>query len=194
MKYLEKVMLSDEFGLLEKASDGEKLSTEWALFQTQFNLPLNKTSMLALVIDIMKDKTAVQRRLKFQTMLESHLDTLDTKHGLDQLMSSNDELLRENTIKILFAMTKMMLANAELELESLLESNKGDPDVLRKVAGDGLSALNNVIRFQHILWRPNKGEDWSLPTVSLEVSIYHRLTCQYFCILLSVSLFIPLAF
>lgn len=177
MSYLEKVVASDELELLKRRTDDDTPSTEWTLFQTQFNLPLNKTSLLALVVDIVKHKTFSQRE-KLRGMLKIHLDALDNKHGLDQIMSANEETLREHAMKILFACYRSRLESAEIDLESMIESNKNDSDSLRKVIGDGLSALNTIIRFQHVLWRPNRGSDWSLPAASLEtLDILSRAMC-----------------
>lgn len=167
MSYLEKCMKSDELGLIEN-ENSESSNDAWALFQSQFNLPLNKTSLLSLVVDIMKNKTTTQRQ-KLREMLKLHLRSLDSKHGLDQIMSSTDKLIKANTMKILFASLKMLLERAEINLESLIESNKSDSDGLHQVVDDALLALSTVIRFQHILWRPNRGSDWSLPKTTREV-------------------------
>ena len=176
LSYLEKVLASDELELFKRRAD-EAPTTEWTLFQTQFNLPLNKTSLLALIVDIVKTKTFSQRE-KLCDLLKTHLDTLDNKHGLDQIMSANEELLREHAMRILFAAEKYRLERTEIDLESIIESNKKDSESLRKVVSNGLSTLNTVIRFQHVLWRPNRGFDWSLPTASLEtLEILSRAMC-----------------
>ena len=171
LSYLEKVMMTDELELFQKGADvGFNHDAPWILFQTQFSLPLNKTSLLALVADMVKSKARVNfwARRVF-SILKSHLKAIDVKYGLDQLMSSNDELLRTNVLKILFAGTRMLIESAELDLEALIESGKNDSDKLRRVVGDGISSLNIVIRFQHVLWCPIIGTDWSLPPTSLEV-------------------------
>jgi hypothetical protein len=159
--------MTDELTLFDK--DDDDFASEWALFQAQFNLPLNKTSLLALVSDIVKNKSFMQRQ-KFHRLLKSHLDTLDTEYGLDQILSSKDELLQANTLSIFFDSTKMLIERAELDLETLIESNKSDSEVFRTIIDRGHFVLDQVIRFQHILWRPNRGKDWSLPPTSLEVS------------------------
>ena len=168
MSYLKKVMSAKALKLLESEA-GERAADEWMHFQTQFNLQMNKTSLLALVTDIAKQKSVGLRR-QLQQLLKLHLDALDSKHGLDQIVSSNNPTLRTNALKILLCNAKMLIENAELDLESLIQSNKSDLDGFRKVVGDGISVLNTVIRFAHVLWRPNRGSDWSLPFKSLEVS------------------------
>eukprot|EP00804_Cyclotella_cryptica_P030618 CCRYP_015660-RB/>CCRYP_015660-RB protein AED:0.34 eAED:0.34 QI:350/1/1/1/0.8/0.66/6/1929/1583 len=170
LSYLERVMMTDELELFQTGADiGFQHDVPWMLFQTQFSLPLNKTSLLALVADMVKSKARVSfwARRVF-SLLKSHLKAIDVKYGLDQLMSSNDELLRTNVLKILFAGTKMLIESAELDLEALVESGKNDSEKLRRVVGDGISALNIVIRFQHVLWCPIIGTDCSLPPASLE--------------------------
>lgn len=169
MNYLKKVILSKELNLLEtEASVG--VADDWTHFQTQFNLSMNKTALLALVTDITKNKPNCIRR-QLQQLLKLHLDALDAKHGLDQIVSSNNPTLRDNALKILLCNAKMLMENAELDLESLNQSNKSDLIQLRNVVGDGISVLNTIIRFAHVLWRPNRGLDWSLPIKSLEVSM-----------------------
>lgn len=190
MSYLEKCMKSDELGLIEN-ENSESSNDAWALFQSQFNLPLNKTSLLSLVVDIMKKKATTQRQ-KLREMLKLHLSSLDSKHGLDQIMSSTDKLIKANTMKILFASLKMLLERAEINLESLIESNKSDSDGLHQVVDDALLALSTVIRFQHILWRPNRGSDWSLPKTTLEVRTVHGPIIPYQLQLNDVSRVRPL--
>jgi hypothetical protein len=167
MSYIEKVMTSDELGLVD--SDVSKDSSKWELFRTQFNLGLNKTSFLALVVDSVKTKTIAQRH-KLEEMLKLHLGTLDRKYGLDQIVSSTDKRLKADALKILFASLNMMIESAEVDLESLTESNKSDPEGLQKVVDRAIAVLNTIIRFQHVFWRPNRGTDSSLPPASLEVS------------------------
>lgn len=167
MSYIEKVMTSDELGLVD--SDVSKDSSKWELFRTQFNLGLNKTSFLALVVDSVKTKTIAQSH-KLEEMLKLHLGTLDKKYGLDQIVSSTDKRLKADALKILFASLNMMIESAEVDLESLTESNKSDPEGLEKVVHRAIAVLNTIIRFQHVFWRPNRGTDSSLPPASLEVS------------------------
>ena len=176
LNYLENVIFSNELVSFDEdnkitSDDGIGTDSEWITFKRNLTSPVSKTSILAYVADLVKNVT--KERYWFHRVFRifrSHLKVIDSEQGLDEVVSSPNELLRSNTLKILFAATKMMVDCARVTMASLSETDKNEAETIHGVMTDAVYTLKIIMRFQHIMWNP-KLSDWSLPPKSIDVSM-----------------------
>ena len=176
LSFLENVIMSRELDSFDKegsnhVGEGSDYDPKWAAFRDTLTSTVSKTSMLASVADMVqrevKDSVWLHRIL---TIFKAHIKVLDIGHGLDELVCSQDEALRCNTLKILFAATKMIVDCARVDLLSSQETGNNEDDVVQQVIADAVYALKIITRFQHVMW--NLGSlDCAFPPTSIIVSI-----------------------
>jgi hypothetical protein len=168
---LEHTLRSNQLDMFDKEESPnlEGLGDEhnWIAFKKQFASPLGKTSMVAIIADVVKDRPIGLSSRRILGIFRSHLKSIDYNDGLDDLLSSPNVPLRANLLKILLAAAKLMIRCDALEIKKLNEPGVNEADVVKSVVADVLQTLTTLTRFQHVMWNPNSF-DWSLTGVSVE--------------------------
>lgn len=179
LNYVDKLLLSNEIDLFNNDNSNRDASIviddlRWAAFSKQFNAPVNKSSMLACIADIVKDNGKDQSRSnRVLRMFRKHLMQIDSNQGrnkgLDDALASSNELNRDHILRILLTALKLMVDCAKADLAILSdEPSKEDIKIIEKAVSDSVYTLEMMLRFQ--LWNPSYS-DWSLPQTSMDVSI-----------------------
>jgi len=168
---LENTLRSNQLDMFDEEEitneEGRGEEHNWIAFKKQFASPLGKTSMVAIIADVVKDRPIGLSSRRILDILRSHLKAIDYNDGLDDLLSSPNSLLRANLLKILLSAAKLMIQCDTQEMKKLNEPGVNDAEVAKSVVADVLQTLTTLTRFQHVMWIPNS-LDWSLEGVSIE--------------------------
>lgn len=169
---LENTLLSNQLEVFDEGKgpieEGIGDEHNWIAFRKQFASPLGKTSMIAIIADVMKDKPPGLSSRRILGIFSSHLKFIDYNDGLDDLLSGPNCLIRASLLKILIAAAKLMIRCDVLEMEKLNEPGINEVEVAKSIATDVSQTLTTLTRFQHVMWNPNS-LDWSLKGVSIEM-------------------------
>lgn len=168
---LESTLRSNQLNLVdeEQSSNEEGLGDEhnWAAFKKHFASPLSKTSMVAIIADVVKDSPPGMSSRRILGIFKSHLKLIDHNDGLDDILSGANGLFRTNLLDILLATTKLTTRCDALEMKKLYQPGVNEAKVAKTIVADVVQTLTTLTRFQHIMWNPNSF-DWSLKGVSVE--------------------------
>ncbi len=151
----------------------------WIIFQESLIAPVNKLSLLASVADVIhndvKNDFWIPRLL---AIFRHFLRDLDKNHGVDKILNSRGEVTRKNAVKLVYAVTELIVNCAKSDLTSSIETGTDDDKVAQQVVTDIVYAFKIIARFEDVFWNPNES-DWSLPNSSMKVRthvfsiIYH---------------------
>ena len=172
LNHVEQVIMSNELDLFGTSKQDTSIARDhqWETFSNSFKAPINKSSLLASIADLVTENASYHMRGIFR----KYLNVIDSGHGrkqgLDDALSSPNELDRANTLKIFLAALKLMVHCARVDLTTLDEPGTDRVKSIDKSVADSIFALMMMLRFQHILWTPCHS-DWSLPQSSTDVSL-----------------------
>lgn len=170
---LESTLQSNQLNLFDEkqSSNEEGLGDEdnWTAFKKHFASPLSKTSMVAIIADVVKDSLPApgMSSRRILGIFKSHLKLIDHNDGLDDILSGPNGQLRTNLLDILLATTKLTTRCDALEMKKLYQPGVNEAKVAKTIVADVVQTLTTLTRFQHIMWNPNSF-DWSLKGVSVE--------------------------
>lgn len=171
---LEKAIHSTE---LEPWSEENSASTNkyptderrWILFQESLLAPVNKLSLLASVADMIQNDVKSDFWIpRLLDIFRHFLKNFDKNHGVDKILSGRCEVTRNNAVKLLYAVTELIISNAKSNLVSSIETGTDEDKVAQQVVTDIVYAFKIIVRFEEVFWNPNES-DWSLPNSSMKV-------------------------
>ena len=170
LNHLESILQSNQLEMFDEEDkpneEGQGDEHNWIAFRKQFASPLGKTSMVAIIADVIKESPPGLSSRRILGIFSSYLKTIDHNDGLDDILSGPDSLLRANLLKILLASAKLTMRCDALEIKKLYQPGVNEAEVAKSVVADVVQTLTTLTRFQHVMWNPNNFG--SLKGVSVE--------------------------
>jgi len=140
----------------------------WIIFQESLIAPVNKLSLLASVADMIQNDVKNDFWIpRLLDIFRHFLKDLDKNHGVDKILSGRCEVTRNNAVKLLYAVTELIISNAKSDLISSIETGIDEDKVAQQVVTDIVYAFKIIVRFEEVFWNPNES-DWSLPNSSMK--------------------------
>lgn len=175
---LEQVILSSDMDLFSSYDMNTDVTIcidpQWMAFSKYFNAPVNKTFLLSSIADIVAERSGDSSRSKrVLDIFTNHVRALDNvkgkDKGLEEALTSTNELDRAHTIKFVLSLLQLMVNCTKADLAALNGTGKEEPTLVENVSTDSVYTLQTMLRFQSVLWNP-RYSDWSLPETSKAVS------------------------
>ena len=170
---LESTLQSNELIMLDKGQQRQQDCTaeehKWIAFKKQFASPLSKTSIVAIIADVVSNRPPGLSIRRILGIMRSHLKLIDHNDGLDVLLSNSDGMPQANLKKILLSAAKLVIKCDTLEVKQLNEPGVNEMDITKSVVTDVVQTITTLLRFHELMWSRPDSCNGSINSESMEM-------------------------